>query len=79
MGGGDIKLSAVMGFWLGFPAIFQGLFIAALLGSIVGITLLLMKIKQRKEPIPFGPFLMFGFFIVFLFHEAIHFWYWALF
>lgn len=79
MGGGDIKLCAAMGFWLGFPGIFQAIFIGALVGSIMGIILLLTKIKKRKDPIPFGPFLVLGFFTVFLFQGQIHSWYWSLF
>lgn len=79
MGGGDIKLCAVMGFWLGFPGVFQAIFIGALLGSIIGISLLITKVKKRKDPIPFGPFLVTGFFIIFLFQEQLLAWYWSLF
>jgi leader peptidase (prepilin peptidase)/N-methyltransferase len=79
MGGGDIKLCAAMGFWLGFPGIFQAIFIGALVGSVIGITLLVTKVKKRKDPIPFGPFLVLGFFTVFLFQEQILTWYWSLF
>lgn len=79
MGGGDIKLCAAMGFWLGFPGVFQAIFIAALVGSVIGVALLITKIKKRKDPIPFGPFLMLGFFLVFLFQEQLQSWYWSLF
>jgi len=79
MGGGDIKLCAVMGFWLGFPGVFQAVFIGAILGSIVGITLMIIKVKKRKDPIPFGPFLMAGFLLIFLFQEQLLSWYWSLF
>ncbi len=61
LGGGDVKLSAVMGFWLGFPGVFYALFWGALSGSITGILLMVLKIKKRKDPIPFGPFLTLGF------------------
>lgn len=79
MGGGDIKLCTAMGFWLGFPGIFQALFIGSLLGSVIGIFLLIIKVKKKKEPIPFGPFLMFGFLITFFFQQEIFSWYWSLF
>ena len=79
MGGGDIKLCTAMGFWLGFPAIFQALFIGALVGSVVGISLIILKIKKRKDPIPFGPFLVLGFLAIFFFQEPLLSWYWALF
>lgn len=65
LGGGDIKLSAVMGFWLGFPGVFYALFLGALSGSIAGILLMILKIKKRKDPIPFGPFLTLGFLSIF--------------
>lgn len=79
MGGGDIKLCTAMGFWLGFPGIFQALFVGSLLGSVIGIFLLIIKVKKRKEPIPFGPFLMFGFLITFFFQQQLLSWYWSLF
>lgn len=67
MGGGDIKLIAAMGFWLGFPQILSMLFIAAVLGSLVGLILILIKQKRRKDPIPFGPFLISGFLLMYFF------------
>ena len=79
MGGGDIKLCAVMGFWLGFPGIFQALFLGSILGGIFGIVLLITKKKNKKDPIPFGPFLVTGFLMIFLFQEEIVSWYWSLF
>jgi len=79
MGGGDIKLCAAMGFWLGFPGIFQAIFLGATLGGILGIILLITKVKNRKDPIPFGPFLMIGFFTIFLFQDELLSWYWSLF
>ena len=79
MGGGDIKLCAAMGIWLGYPAIVQAMFIGALLASVTGIALIITKIKKRKDPIPFGPFLMLGFLAIFFFQEPILFWYLSLF
>lgn len=61
IGGGDIKLCAVFGYWLGIPGIFYALFIGALLASLTGIILIILKKKKRKDPIPFGPFLVLGF------------------
>lgn len=75
MGGGDIKLCAAMGLWLGYPAIIYAMFIGALLGSIIGILLMVFKIKTRKDPIPFGPFLMLGLLAIFFFQKQIMFWY----
>lgn len=71
MGGGDIKLMGAMGFWLGFPGVLYSMFIAALLGSLAGILLIITGIKKRKEPIPFGPFLIIGFLCIFFSRDII--------
>ncbi|HOB81532.1 MAG TPA: prepilin peptidase [Peptococcaceae bacterium] len=78
MGGGDIKLCAAMGAWLGYPAILYAMFLGALVAAIVSIFLLLFKLKTRKDPIPFGPFLVLGFLAVFFFQEEILAWYFSL-
>ncbi|MFZ5754398.1 MAG: prepilin peptidase [Bacillota bacterium] len=79
MGGGDIKLTAAMGFWLGFPGVFYALFVGALVGSITGILLIALKRKKRRDPIPFGPFLVLGFLVIFFFRDQFVQWYWNLF
>lgn len=61
MGGGDIKFAAVAGLYLGWPMVMLGLFLGAVLGSIVGITLILAGKKTRTDFIPFGPYLATGF------------------
>ena len=60
MGGGDIKLLAAAGFILGPAMTGMALFISVLIGSIVGVTLIVKGIRKRKEFIPFGPFLAVG-------------------
>lgn len=60
MGGGDIKLMAVVGIFLGWKLACLALVIASILQTILGINLILFKIIQRKDPIPFGPFLSVG-------------------
>lgn len=60
MGGGDIKLLAMMGAFLGWRAVPFIIFAASLLGSVVGVTLMLVQKKDGKLAIPFGPFLAFG-------------------
>jgi leader peptidase (prepilin peptidase)/N-methyltransferase len=63
MGGGDIKLAAMIGAFLGWQRLLLTIFLATLFGSVVGIPLLVLKLKGRKDPIPFGPFLSLGAFI----------------
>lgn len=60
MGGGDIKLIAMIGAFLGWQSVLLTIFIGALLGSLVGLFLILVSGKGRKYPIPFGPFLSLG-------------------
>lgn len=60
MGGGDVKLAAVMGLFLGWPAIAAALFLSFLAGGLVGIALILLRLRRRKDAIPFGPFLALG-------------------
>ena len=66
MGGGDIKMIAMVGAVLGWKAVLLTIFVGALSGSLVGILLMLLHGKGRKTPVPFGPFLSLGT-VVFLF------------
>ena len=63
LGGGDIRLGAIMGFVLGWPIVVVGLFWGYLLGSIYSTIGLMTKKLSRKSPIPFGPFLLSGTYI----------------
>lgn len=63
MGGGDIKLMAALGLWLGLKAIICIAFLSFLVGGIVSVVLLLLKVKKRKDYIPFGPFISFAAFL----------------
>ncbi|GAE27340.1 leader peptidase [Halalkalibacter wakoensis JCM 9140] len=60
MGGGDIKLFAVLGFVLGWKLVLLTLFIASLIGAVVGVIGMSLKKVKRGEPIPFGPFIVIG-------------------
>jgi len=60
IGGGDIKLAAVTGLFLGWPLGPLSLFLGILAAGILAIFLLLLKKKGRKDPIPFGPFIVLG-------------------
>lgn len=63
MGMGDVKLFLPIGLFLGWKLSILTLFIAVLLGGIVSILLLLLRIKDRKSAIPFGPFIIMGTYI----------------
>ncbi len=60
MGGGDIKLLAMIGAFLGWPAIPVTLFVASLLGSLVGIICMVLTGAGRRLALPFAPFLCSG-------------------
>lgn len=75
MGGGDVKLIAVLGFVLGIPKIILNIFLAFLIGGIISILLLAFKIKGRKDPIPFGPFIILAFTITLFWGDMIINWY----
>ncbi|MGQ9695722.1 MAG: prepilin peptidase [Thermodesulfobacteriota bacterium] len=57
MGGGDVKLLAMIGAWLGWPAVLFTLFFASLFGTIIGGMVMLIQKEGRYYAIPFGPFL----------------------
>jgi leader peptidase (prepilin peptidase) / N-methyltransferase len=60
MGGGDMKLGAMLGAFLGWKVALLALFIAVLLGGMFAIALLLSGARGRKDAVPFGPFLALG-------------------
>jgi leader peptidase (prepilin peptidase) / N-methyltransferase len=57
MGYGDFKLFAALGAWLGWQMLIATLFIAAVVGAVVGVALIALRRHHRGAPIPFGPFL----------------------
>jgi len=57
MGFGDFKLLAALGAWLGWQSLPLILFLSALVGAVVGITLILFLGRDKNIPIPFGPYL----------------------
>ena len=57
MGGGDIKLLAMIGVFLGFKSLMFILLFSSFSGAIVGITAMIIKKQDMKYAVPFGPFL----------------------
>jgi leader peptidase (prepilin peptidase)/N-methyltransferase len=79
MGGGDIKLMAMVGAVLGWKPVLLAIMVASLIGSIVGGGLITAGVMRRHEYLPFGPFLAIGSTIALFFHEPLLKWYWSLF
>lgn len=75
MGGGDVKLAAMIGAFLGWRYVVISLFLGFFLGALVGIFLILLKIKSREDVVPFGPFIILGSFITLLWGDKIISWY----
>ena len=75
MGGGDIKLLAMIGAFTGWREVLAVLFIASFLGSLAGILLFLWKKLSSERIIPFGPFLALAGLIVVLGGDYIMLWF----
>lgn len=71
MGGGDIKMMAMVGAFMGWKAVLLTTFTASLIGSVWGIFLMIFKGKGRKTQIPFGPFLAAGTLITLFYGQEI--------
>lgn len=78
MGGGDIKLLAMMGAFLGWRSVPFIIFSASLLGSVIGISLMVARGRDAKLAIPFGPFLAFGAILYIFYGNRIITWYLSL-
>jgi leader peptidase (prepilin peptidase)/N-methyltransferase len=57
MGYGDFKLLAALGAWFGMQMLLPIVLLSALVGALVGLTMILLRRRDRAAPIPFGPFL----------------------
>ena len=75
LGGGDVKLAAAGGLWLGWKGALLALAFASWIGGIAAIILLLLGRRQRHDTMAFGPFLSVGIFVSFWFGERILAWY----
>lgn len=60
MGIGDVKFAAMIGTFIGPKLTLIGIFLGALIGSIIGLVLLLLGQKTRKSKLPFGPLIALG-------------------
>lgn len=79
MGGGDMKLGAMIGLYLGWQNVLLALFLASLTASVMGIVLMAAGRIRRRDPFPFGPFLAVGTFLVMFWGEALTNWYLSIF
>jgi len=75
LGGGDIKLLAMVGAFLGWQPALLTLFLASILGAGVGLGLMGLKMLARGQYMPFGPFLAVGAMTSLLYSSHLIHWY----
>lgn len=72
MGYGDFKLLAMLGAWLGWQYLPQIILLSALVGAVVGVSLIVLRGRDRNIPIPFGPYLAAAGWISLMWGDAIN-------
>ena len=78
MGGGDLKLAPLLGFylgWLGWSSVAVGAFAGFLLGGAAGALLMALRLATRKSRIPYGPYMLAGAFLAVFAAAPITHWY----
>jgi leader peptidase (prepilin peptidase) / N-methyltransferase len=75
MGMGDVKLAGLIGLMTGFPLSIISLFITIITGGMVAVVLLLSRLRKRRDPVPFGPFLCLGALAAIIWGRDIILWY----
>jgi leader peptidase (prepilin peptidase)/N-methyltransferase len=75
MGGGDIKLIAFIGLFLGWRKVLLTIFLGSFIGAVLGIGMIAAGIREKKDLIPFGPYLSLAAFIALVQGDAIINWY----
>ncbi|MFZ5425217.1 MAG: prepilin peptidase [Patescibacteria group bacterium] len=79
MGGGDLKLSLLIGLFNVFPINILSIFLGFLTGAVFSVFLILVRVKTIKDTIPFGPFLILGSLLGNFFGNYLIYWYFGLF
>jgi leader peptidase (prepilin peptidase) / N-methyltransferase len=75
MGGGDIKLFALLGFVLGWKKVLLSFFLSTFYGTVFGLFGMALGKVHRGEPMPFGPYIVLGILTVYFFGQTILQWY----
>lgn len=75
MGGGDIKLLAMIGALIGWKGVLFTIFVSSAVGTVSGIIIMLLTKKNMKLAIPFGPFLAFGAVLYIFYGSRLIYWY----
>lgn len=75
MGGGDIKLLAMIGALCGWKGVLFTIFVSSLAGTLVGVAIMAVQNKNMKLALPFGPFLSLGAIVYIFFGPQLVNWY----
>ncbi len=75
MGWGDVKMAALVGLATGYPLVFVAILLAVVSGGLIAGLLIVLKIRSRKDTIPFGPFLALAAMVTLVWGQAILDWY----
>lgn len=75
IGGGDLRLGALMGLMLGWQSTLVALFLSYIIGAVVSIVLIIMRRKKVNSQIAFGTFLSIGTFVALMWGQMILDWY----
>ena len=78
MGGGDVKLGALIGIVLGFPNALVAIMLSFLTGAVFGVLMIVIGKKKFGQVIPFGPFMVLGSLIAMFWGKEILNWYLSL-
>ena len=71
MGYGDFKLFAALGAWLGWKTLPLIILLSAATGAVIGIAMILLKGRDRSQPMPFGPYLAAAGWLAMMYGESI--------
>lgn len=71
IGEGDIEMGVVCGLFLGIQGIISTIFLSIMVGGIIGILLLILKIRTKNDSIPFAPFISIGAFLTIIYGNKI--------
>jgi leader peptidase (prepilin peptidase)/N-methyltransferase len=72
MGYGDFKLLAVLGAWMGWQMLPQIILLSSLVGAVIGISMIVIRGRDKNIPIPFGPYLAIAGWIAFIWGDTIN-------
>src|SRR5699024_3884119 len=75
MGAGDVKLFGVLGFVFGFKEVLLALFLSCMIGALIGVVLMMLEVVNGMHAVPFGPYIVLGPLLTYVFGELMVDWY----